>query len=47
MFERVFGLLFVVDVEFHQALAGSGEGVEVRRERDAGEFRLGLQHCSA
>ena len=40
LFEEVFGLLFVVDVEFHEALAGGGEGVEVRREGDAGELAL-------
>ena len=40
LFEWVFGLFFVVDVEFHEALAGGGEGVEVGRERDAGEFAL-------
>ena len=27
-------------MEFHEALAGSGEGVEVGREGDAGEFAL-------
>ena len=30
--------LFVSEVEFGQLLAGFGEGFEVRRERDAGEF---------
>jgi len=29
LFELVLGLLLVVDVEFHEALAGGGEGVEV------------------
>ena len=33
-------MFFVFDVEFHQALAGGGEGVEVGWERDAGEFAL-------
>ena len=40
LFEGVFGLLFVVDVEFHEALAGGGEGVEVGWEGDVGEFTL-------
>ena len=40
LLEGVFGLLFVIDVEFHQASAGAGEGVEVGWERDAGEFAL-------
>ena len=40
LFEGVLGLLLVVDVEFHEALAGGGEGVEVGRERDAREFAL-------
>ncbi len=38
--QRVFGLLFVVDVEFHEAFASGGEGVEVGWEGDAGEFAL-------
>jgi len=40
LFERVLGLLLVVDVDFHEALAGSGEGVEVGRVGDAGKFAL-------
>jgi hypothetical protein len=40
LFERVLGLLLVVDVEFHQALAGGGEGGEIGREGDAREFAL-------
>ena len=40
LFKRVLGLLFVVDVEVHEAGSGGGEGVEVGREGDAGEFAL-------
>ena len=40
LFEGVLGLLLVVDVEFHEALAGGGEGMEVGWEGDAGEFAL-------
>ncbi len=40
LFEGVFGLLLVVDVEFHEALACGGEGLDVGREGDAGEFAL-------
>ena len=40
LFEGVLGLLLVVDVKFHEALAGGGEGVDVGRKRDAGEFVL-------
>jgi hypothetical protein len=40
LFEGVFGLLLVVDVKLHEALAGRGEGAEVGREGDAGEFAL-------
>ena len=40
LLERVLGLLLVVDVEFHQALAGRGEGVEVGGKRDARELAL-------
>ena len=40
LFEGVFGLLLVVDVEFHEALACGGEGAEVGREGDAREFAL-------
>lgn len=40
LFELVGRLLLVVDVEFHEALAGGGEGVEVGWEGDAGEFAL-------
>jgi len=29
-------------MEFHQALAGGGEGVEVGRVPDAGAFQVGL-----
>ena len=36
LFEKVLLLLFVVDVEFHEALACGGEGLDVRREGDAG-----------
>ena len=40
LFEGILGLLLVVDVKFHEALAGGGEGVDVGRKRDAGEFAL-------
>ena len=40
LFEGVLGLTFVVDVEGHEFLCGGGEGGEVGRERDAGEFAL-------
>ena len=40
LFEGVLGLLLVVDVEFHEALSGGGEGVEVGRVGDAGKFAL-------
>jgi hypothetical protein len=40
LFEGVFGLLLVVDVEFPEALACGGEGVEIGRELDAGKFAL-------
>ena len=38
--ERVLGLLLVVDVEFHQALAGVGEAAEVGGKWDAGQLAL-------
>ncbi len=40
LFKLEFCLFFIVDVEFHEALAGGGKGVEVGREGDAGEFAL-------
>ena len=40
LFEGVFRLLLVVDVEFHEALACRGEGGDVGWEGDAGEFAL-------
>lgn len=40
LFERVFGLFLIVYVEFHETLAGRGEGVEVGWEENAGEFAL-------
>jgi len=40
LFEREFGLFFVVDVDFHEALACGGEGVDVGREGDAWKFAL-------
>lgn len=40
LFELIGLLFFVVDVEFHEALYGGGEGVEVGWEGDAGEFAL-------
>ena len=40
MGEGVFGLAFVGDVDLGEAGAGVGEGAEVGREGDAGEFAL-------
>jgi hypothetical protein len=40
LFEGVLRLLLVVDVEFHEALACVGKGLDVGREGDAGEFAL-------
>jgi hypothetical protein len=39
LFEGVFGLLLVVDVEFHEAFACVGEGLDVGRERSARKLR--------
>lgn len=40
LLQLVLGLLFVVDVEFHEALARGGEGVKAGWEVDAGELAL-------
>jgi hypothetical protein len=42
LFEGVFGLVFVVDVEFHEALACGGEGVKIGWEGMRGSSRLRL-----